>query len=177
VSPAKARMEVRRVNDEWRDALRVSRGLLIVLSMRSQNMCSLCKALTGDARHLPEGLRLAIRHATHYPNGQGDLDPGKFAATPLVLPSPFMSSEYEVICSVLTARTIHPTSVANPVPANVMLVLMTNTPPGRLLALTRRVVIKYNSAHLLYSNQFRWLCGRCGKAVVTNYVLFIPDTR
>lgn len=114
----------------WRDVLRVSRGLLVVLSTRSQNMCNLCKAPTGDARQLPERLRLAIRHATHYPNGQGDLDPGKFAATPLVFLSPFMSSEYEAICSVLTARTIHPTSVANPVPANVILVLMTKTPPG-----------------------------------------------
>lgn len=98
----------------WRDALRVSRGLLVVLSTRSQNMCGLCKALTGDARQLPERLRLAIRHPTHNPNGQGDLDPGKFAATPLALPSPFMPSEYEVICSVLTARTIHPTSVGVP---------------------------------------------------------------
>ncbi len=30
---------------------------------------------------------------------------------------------------------------------------------------------------LVYSNQFRWLCGGVGGLLLTNYVLFIPDAR
>jgi len=67
VSPAKVRMEVRRVNDELARRPEGKSWIVGCTLDEVSNMCSLCKALTGDARQLPEHLRLAIRHATHYP--------------------------------------------------------------------------------------------------------------
>lgn len=82
----------------WRDTPRVSRWMLIVLSTMSQCVCGLCKAFTG----------FPVNMLLHCLNGPLRCD--AFGALPFL----FVASESEVICSIPTARTFHPTSVANP---------------------------------------------------------------
>jgi hypothetical protein len=138
VSPAKARVEVRRVNDEL--ARRLEGKSLVVgctLDEVSKYVWPLQRRLQ-ETRGICQSV-LPINMLLHCPNGQGDLDPRNFAATPLVLPCPFVASEYDMLCA--HCPDISPYERCEPQYPGPRMSRSFSRPTdlGRLLALARRV--------------------------------------
>jgi hypothetical protein len=79
---------VRRVNDGLaRRPEGKSLAFGCTLDEVSKYVCGLLQRRLQETGGI-ERLRLPFDMLLHYPNGQGDLDPGNFAAMPLVLSSP-----------------------------------------------------------------------------------------